>query len=89
MYPLLENFTTRIAIIKGRLFEPKTQSFNEKVHAESVVVFGENYLEQRGKQLAWHHSAWIGINRKGGSWVYSNSGTELEFQNWRSGKPKQ
>ena len=54
----------------GRLFEPKTQSLNDKVYSESIEVFGEK---------KW---AWIGINAKGGSWVYTSSGIELEFQNW-------
>ena len=58
----------------GRLFEPKTQSFNDKVHAKSKVVFGKK-------------NTWIGINPKGGVWVYTSSGTELEFQNWRPHYP--
>ena len=60
----------------GRLFEPHTQYFNDKVDAEAKDVFsgGTNY-------------AWIGINDKGGSWVYTSSGTELEFENWHSGQP--
>ena len=59
----------------GRLFEPKTQSFNDKVYAESIVVF-------RGSPRPW-----IGINRKQGSWFFTGSGTELEFQNWYPGQP--
>ena len=54
----------------GRLFEPKTKSLNDKVYSESIVVFGEK---------KW---AWIGINTKGGPWVYTSSGIGLEFQNW-------
>ena len=54
----------------GRLFEPKTQSLNDKVYSESIEVFGEK---------KW---AWIGISAKRGSWVYTSSGIELEFQNW-------
>ena len=65
----MNGFTTR------RLFEPKTQYFNDKVQAESVVVFG-------GKKPVW-----IGINAKGGPWVYTSSGTEMEFQNWYPGQP--
>ena len=49
----------------GRLFEPHTLSFNDKVYAESVVVFGGN------KQ------SWLGVNDKGGSWVYASSGTDI------------
>ena len=56
----------------GRLFEPHTLSFNNKVYAESIVAFG-------GEK-----SAWIGINGKGGSWVYTSSGTELVLENWWS-----
>ena len=59
----------------GRLFEPHTLSFHDKVYAESLVVFG-------GKK-----STWIGINAKGGQpivgpWVYTSTGTELVFENW-------
>ena len=59
----------------GRLFEPKTQSFNDKVYVESVAVF-------RGRVIPW-----IGINSKQWSWFYTSSGTELEFQNWYPGQP--
>ena len=34
-----------------------------------------------------YYEAWIGINAKGGSWVYTSSETELEFQNWYKGRP--
>ena len=54
----------------GRLVEPKTKSFNDKVYAETNIVFGQR------------QNTWIGIRAKGGSWVYTSSGIELEFQNW-------
>merc|ERR1712051_961167 len=59
----------------GRLFEPHTKCFNGKVYDESLVVFGER------------KHAWIGINAKGGPWVYTSSGTQLEFENWLPGQP--
>ena len=59
----------------GRLFEPKTQSFNDKVYAESIAVFG-------GRPTPW-----IGINRKQFTWFFTSSGTKLEFQNWYPGHP--
>ena len=59
----------------GRLFEPHTQDFNDKVNVEAIDVFG------------WSNDAWIGINAKGGSWVYTSSGIELEFENWASNYP--
>ena len=59
----------------GRLFEPHTKCFNGKVYDESLVVFGEK------------KHAWIGINAKGGPWVYTSSGTQLEFENWDPGQP--
>ena len=59
----------------GRLFEPKSLSFNDKVYAESIVAFGGTpYI-------------WFGINAKGGPWVYTESGTALEFENWYPGQP--
>ena len=68
----------------GRLVEPKTKSFNDKVYAETNIVF----------RLQRKHF-WIGIRTKRGSWVYTSSGTEIVFENWqgRSGhnilpKPK-
>ena len=59
----------------GRLFEPHTKYFNDKVCAESHAVFGEQ------------KNAWIGINAIGEPWFYTNSGTELEFENWLPGQP--
>ena len=61
----------------GRLVEPKTQSFNDKVYAETNIVFGQR------------KPTWIGISAKGGShdpqpWVYTSSGTEIVFENWHS-----
>ena len=53
----------------GRLVEPKTQSFNDKVYAESKVSFG-----------FW--SFWMGIKVKGGAWVYTSSGNKIGFENW-------
>ena len=61
----------------GRLVEPKTKSFNDKVYAETNIVFGQR------------KPTWIGISAKGGShdpqpWVYTSSGTEIFFENWHS-----
>ena len=56
----------------GRLVEPKTKSFNDKVYAETNIVFGQR------------KNTWIGIRAKGGSWVYTSSGTEIVFENWSS-----
>ena len=53
----------------GRLVEPKTQSFNDKVYAESRVSF-------RFRKF------WMGIKAKGGTWVYTSSGTKIGFENW-------
>ena len=65
----------------GRLVEPKTQSFNDKVYAETNIVFGQR------------KPTWIGISAKGGShdpqpWVYTSSGTEIVFKNWLSTRVK-
>ena len=68
----MNKFTT------GRLLEPRTQSFNDKVYAESLVV----YKHFKGKE-----DAWIGINGKGGPWVYTSSATKLVFENWQKGEP--
>ena len=57
----------------GRLVEPKTQSFNDKVYAESKISF--NF---------W--SFWMGIKTKGGAWVYTSSGTKINFENWKKSK---
>ena len=67
-----DDFTT------GRLVEPKTKSFNDKVYAESIVAFGGTPA-----------SSWIGINgiSKGVPWVYTSSDTELVFENWHLGGP--
>ena len=65
----MNGFTT------GRLFEPKTQYFNDKVYNESLVVFG-------GEKTTW-----IGINAKGGPWGYTSSGFELKFESWYPGQP--
>ena len=53
----------------GRLVEPKTQSFNDKVYAESKVSFG-------------YWSFWLGIKAKKGAWVYTSSGSKISFENW-------
>ena len=62
----------------GRLVEPKTKSFNDKVNAASIVAFG---IVPNGM------GAWIGINAKAGPWIYTSSGTELVFENWDQGEP--
>ena len=56
----------------GRLFEPKSQSFN----AESI---------DKHKRLG-SVKYWIGINAKRGSWAYTSSRLKLEFQNWGPGQ---
>ena len=56
----------------GRLVEPKTQSFNDKVYAATNKFFGH------GK------SCWIGIRARGRSWVYTSSGTVIVFKNWHN-----
>ena len=60
----------------GRLFEPMTQSFNDKVKTEAFRVLRKN---------SWH--LWIGIRHKGGHWIYPSSGTKLKFQNWKPNRP--
>ena len=73
----MNGFTT------GRLLEPKTLSFLDKVYFESRIVFG--------KQL----DTWMGIVRinstsssyQGNKWVYASNGGDLEFQNWYWGTP--
>jgi len=65
----MNGFTT------GRLFEPKTQSFNDKVFEEAIDVFGG--LKE----------TWIGINAKGGPWVYTSNKGELGLVNWNPGQP--
>ena len=68
----MNKFTT------GRLLEPKTKSFNDKVYAESLVVF---------KHFKGKEDAWIGINGKGGPMAYTSSATKLVFENWAPGEP--
>ena len=60
----------------GRLFEPMTQSFNDKVKTVAFRVFGK-----------MSYSSWIGISRKGGHWIYTTSGTKLKFQDWAPNQP--
>ena len=59
----------------GRLFEPKTQSLNDKVFDESKAI------------IAYPSYKWIGIIQKGGSWVYTSSGTVCADLNWLAGQP--
>ena len=60
----------------GRIFEPKTQSFNDKVYAESRRL-SKNLIDY-----------WIGIRRKkSGQFIYGNSKNYLEFQNWGRNQP--
>ena len=66
----MNRFTT------GRLFEPMTQFFNDKVKTESLRVLGVKKSR-----------TWIGIRRKGGRWIYTSNETKLKFQNWHT-KPK-
>ena len=66
----------------GRLFEPKTQSFNDKVHAESKRLgLGKNIND------------WIGIkykfewgDRRSDHYVYNSNGHE-PFENWGPHQP--
>ena len=72
----MNGFTT------GRLLEPKSLSFLDKVYFESKIVFG--------KEL----DTWMGIVKinstsyQGNKWVYASSGDDVEFHNWWSGKPR-
>ena len=60
----------------GRIFEPKTQSFNDKVYAESRRL-SKNLIDY-----------WIGIRREGsGQFIYGNSKNYLEFKNWGRNQP--
>ena len=59
----------------GRLLEPQTPSFNDKVYDESLVVF-------EGRK-----EAWLGMNARGGPWVYTSSGDDFGFGNWYPGQP--
>ena len=70
----MNGFTT------GRLVEPKTQSFYDKVHAKAKVIFRKSYPRNNG----WF---WIGINAIRGPWVYTSSQTKLVFENWAKGQP--
>ena len=80
----------------GRLFEPKTKSFNDKVYAVSVPAFRQFYVKPfQSGYLNSFENTWIGVKCprnvkvcKGDSWVYTSTGTELEFQNWTPGQPK-
>ena len=53
--------------------------FLYKVYAESILVYGVK------------KNIYIGIHAKDhakeGPWVYSSSGTNLDFENWAPGKP--
>ena len=73
----MNGFTT------GRLLEPKTLSFLDKVYFESRIVFGPKMDTRMGI---------IRINSttsyEGKKWVYASSGDEIDFQNWYSGRPR-
>ena len=71
----MNGFTT------GRLVEPKTQSFYNKVRAKAKVIYRKSYP----KKSQW---IWIGINGIRGPWVYTSSQTKLAFENWGKGQPK-
>jgi hypothetical protein len=49
--------------------------YTKKVVAESILVYGEK------KHI------YLGIHAKGGPWVYTSSGTNLDFENWAPGQP--
>ena len=58
----------------GFLFEPRTKSFNDKVYSA---------LKRKKR------NAWIGINSKGGPWVYTRHGAKkLYFENWNPHMPR-
>ena len=61
----------------GRLVEPRSNSYNNKVFGASLSAFGGE------------NQAWIGINARAGVWVYTSSGDNLGnlgFENWYPGK---
>ena len=55
----------------GRLFEPKKLSFYNFV-----------YNHEANRLTTIPRNTWTGINVKGGSGVYTSSGTEVDFDNW-------
>ena len=57
----------------GRLFEPKKLSFYNFVIA---TLLGYQHPGSNSQKT------WTGINVKGGSGVYTSSGTEVDFDNW-------
>ena len=57
----------------GRLFEPKKLSFYNFVY---------NHEANRHPGSTSPRLTWTGINVKGGSGVYTSSGTEVDFDNW-------
>ena len=80
----MNGFTT------GRLLEPKTQSFLDKVYFESELVFGYRGVTGEINKANKHYlrkDTWMGIIRinttsyQGNKWVYASSGDDLEFQN--------
>ena len=75
----MNGFTT------GRLLEPKTLSFLDKVYFESRIVFGKQLDTRMGIVRINSTSS----SYQGNKWVYASSGGDLEFQNWYSGKPNQ
>ena len=90
----MNGFTT------GRLLEPKSKSFLDKVFYESELVFGYKGLTEglRTQRKSNKHylkaDTLMGIIRinsttyQGNKWVYASSRDDLEFQNWYSGKPR-
>ena len=42
-------------------------------------------MDAKGRFLGKY--VWIGIIAKGGTWVYTSSGIELEFENWAPRRP--
>ena len=73
----MNGFTT------GRLVEPKTRLFYDKVHKKAKVIFRKKYPKKRHS----FEMVWIGINAKRGPWVYTSSRTKLKFENWGKGQP--
>ena len=64
----------------GRLFEPKKLSFYNFVYNHEA----NRNPETTNGILTNAQYTWTGINVKGGSGVYTSSGTEVDFDNWKS-----
>ena len=87
------------ASMNGRLYEPKTQSSNDKVYAASKVAFEGSKHSNNGPywigikkflphQLPQFIKKYQGRNIPEVLWLYTSSKTELAFENWFPGRPK-